>query len=112
MAFDWGEMWTHMGGVARGVLITLGIMSVWSAGIAVERLMRFAAAVKESALFAGASRPWMAARQFSEVVAAQSRFACSPLSNVVTNAVREYHDGVAAQAQGATYDVIEAAERA
>ncbi|MEW5853441.1 MAG: MotA/TolQ/ExbB proton channel family protein [Myxococcota bacterium] len=112
MTFDWGEMWAHMGLVARGVLLTLVVMSIWSAGVALERLMRLGSAVRQSTAFGDQARAWMAGRSFRDVVGAREQYPQSPLCMVVSSAVREYHDGVAARENGATYDVIEAAERA
>ncbi len=112
MTFDWGELWTHMGWVARGVLLALLVMSVWSAAVVVERLLRFKTAKDESQAFGVQASAWLKERQFDALLAASSRFARSPLATVVTAAVREYDEGQKAHAAGATYDVIEAAERA
>src|SRR5207237_9765866 len=41
-------MWASMNWVARGVVIVLAIMSIWSLTIAIERLWRFQNAKKQS----------------------------------------------------------------
>src|SRR2546430_8030370 len=41
-------MWTSMNWVAKGVVVVLAIMSIWSLTIAIERLIRFQRAKKES----------------------------------------------------------------
>lgn len=46
-------MWEAMGWVARGVVIVLAIMSVYSLGLAIERALRFHKARKESVSAAG-----------------------------------------------------------
>jgi biopolymer transport protein ExbB/biopolymer transport protein TolQ len=111
MTFDWGEMWTHMGWVARGVLLALLIMSVFTASVVVDRMLRFAAARAQSIAFGAQAGLWMKDRKFSELVAAGEKYPKSPLCAVVVGAVREYVDGNAAHEGGATYDIIEAAER-
>jgi biopolymer transport protein ExbB/TolQ len=112
MTFDWAELWTHMGFVARGVLLVLVLMSVISAGIIVDRLRLFTVAHRSSAAFGTQARVLMKERRFDDVLAVESRYSKSPLCSVVTTAVREYQDGMFALAQGARYDVIQAAERA
>ena len=46
-------MWETMGWVARGVVIVLAIMSVYSLGLSIERALRFRKARKESVAAAG-----------------------------------------------------------
>ncbi len=46
-------MWETMGWVARGVVIVLAIMSIYSLGLAIERALRFRKARKESVSAAG-----------------------------------------------------------
>lgn len=112
MTFDWSEIWTHMGIVARGVLFTLLIMSIWSAGIIVERLLRFAAATKESSAFGAKATQLLVARNFKDVAQSAPGYPKSPLAAVIGSGVREYEEAMTARAEGAEYDVIEVAERA
>jgi len=112
MTFDWSEIWTHMGMVARGVLFTLLIMSIWSAGIIVERLLRFSAAAGESLAFGQKATQLLMQRNFRDVAQAVPQYAKSPLAAVIGSGVREYEEAMAAQEDGTHYDVIEVAERA
>ena len=91
MTFDWGELWTHMGWVARGVLLALLVMSVWSAAVVVERLLRFKTAKDESQAFGVQASAWLKERQFDALLAAgvllrtgdPDRFQISPIIEVL-----------------------------
>lgn len=112
MSFDWGELWAHMGLVARMVLATLVFMSLWSAFVIVDRLRRYAAAKAQSVLFGKQAATLLAAREFSKVEAAAAAHDASPLAPVIVSGVKEYLVGLAALEEGADYDVIEASEHA
>ncbi|MBI5497263.1 MAG: MotA/TolQ/ExbB proton channel family protein [Deltaproteobacteria bacterium] len=112
MSFDWGEIWGHMGWVARAVLATLFIMSVWAATIVSERFLRFRAARAESLRFGEEASKLFQSRLFADVVTAGARYPRSPLATVVVSAVNEHQEGLKAHEAGATYDIVEAAERA
>jgi biopolymer transport protein ExbB/TolQ len=45
-------MWSQMGWVAKGVAFVLFFMSMWSFGVAIERIYTFAQARSQSKLFA------------------------------------------------------------
>ena len=49
---DFMEMWESMGVVAKGVAFVLLIMSMWSIGVAVERIFTYTQARNQSKLFA------------------------------------------------------------
>ena len=46
------EMWGTMGAIAKGVAYVLFFMSMWSVGVAVERIYTFMQARKQSKVFA------------------------------------------------------------
>ena len=48
------EMWEQMGVLAKLVVIILAIMSVWSIGVMIERLITYRKARKQSQEFAPA----------------------------------------------------------
>ena len=56
VGFDLLSMWNQMGWAARAVVIVLFIMSAYSIGIMIDRLMAFSAARKQSRLFAPFTR--------------------------------------------------------
>ena len=45
-------MWNQMGWIAKGVAVVLFIMSMWSFGVAFERIFTFTQARKQSRLYA------------------------------------------------------------
>ncbi len=49
--FDLRGMWASMGVPARLVVVILGIMSVWSIAIMIDRALMYSAARKQSRLF-------------------------------------------------------------
>ncbi|MEW5854642.1 MAG: MotA/TolQ/ExbB proton channel family protein [Myxococcota bacterium] len=111
MTFEWTEIWAHMGLVARAVLFTLVFMSIWSAVIVVERMWRLRSVARTSTEFSLKAQQWLRERRFPQLLQAEQEYARSPLFTVVGGAVREYLEGLEAQAVGDSYDVIEAAQR-
>ncbi len=111
MTFETLEIWEHMGLVARGVLFTLVVMSLWSAGIVLERFLRFATARRQSESFSVGVQGLLEKRDFQGVLRLRVAYPKSPLCEVVAGAVFEYQQGVDSRAVGYTYDIVEAAER-
>ena len=112
MNFDSMELWEHMGFVARGVLLTLVVMSVWSAGIVVERFLRFSTARRQSEAFSVAAQGLLEKRDFGALLQLRVAYPKSPLCEVVAGAVHEHQQGVDSRVHGYNYDIVEAAERA
>ena len=54
VSFDPRSMWNQMGWPARLVVITLFIMSAWSIGVMIDRVIAFSGAKKQSRQFAPA----------------------------------------------------------
>src|SRR5260370_1729088 len=52
MQFDLRTMLEHMGGVAWGVVIVLGLMSIYSIGVMIERYYTYSQATKHSRKYA------------------------------------------------------------
>ena len=46
------QLWGNMGNMARGVVIILFIMSIWSLAVIIDRALYFSAARKQSREFA------------------------------------------------------------
>jgi biopolymer transport protein ExbB len=90
MAHSIPEIWALMGWLARSVVILLLAMSVYSLSIAVDRLLVFRRARRQTVGFAGvAGRMWEQNRLQDLVVGAQS-FRRSHLARVVAAGLREY----------------------
>ena len=52
--WDFRHLWGNMGSLARAVVIVMFLMSAWSIGVMIDRLMAFNAARKQSRAFAPA----------------------------------------------------------
>lgn len=52
MQFDIGSMWYSMGWVAKGVVLALAIMSIYSIGVMIERYYTYSQATKQSRKYA------------------------------------------------------------
>lgn len=107
-AFELGHMWSQMGWVARGVAITLGIMSLISIGLFIERLLTYGKADKQSQRFAGLVTEHLAEQRLGEAIeAADSKpFEASHVARVCSAGIREFLAG-----RGNGNDVVESARK-
>jgi biopolymer transport protein ExbB/biopolymer transport protein TolQ len=85
-------MWVTMNWVARGVVILLAIMSVWSLTIAIERLLRFQRAKKESLTLAREVTPLLAKHDLDAAISRtrEKRFSHSHLARVLNAGLTEF----------------------
>ena len=116
-SFSFVDMWHNMGMPAKSVVIFLAIMSVYSIGVMVERLVTFTKARGRSLSFVVQLGTMLKRR---DVVAA-SRLAHAepqpPIARVVAAALDEYTEGMEAlRAMGPNdvgdFDVVDAVNRA
>ena len=52
IGFDLRSMWNQSGPVAKSVIIVLAVMSAWSIGVMIDRVLAYSAARKQSREFA------------------------------------------------------------
>lgn len=90
MDFTLTHMWAQMGIIAKLVVLVLGIMSVVTLAITVERLITYARANKQSRAFAMAIKELLAKRQFAEAREQASRFQGSHIAPVIRSGLNEY----------------------
>lgn len=110
VGFSLPEMWHQMGDLAKGVVIVLLIMSVWSLAVMIDRAIYFSAARKQSRAFAPKVAGALRENKLDEAIKVADRSKKSHLAEVVTAGLQEFrNDGGAA---GATPERIEAAHRA
>jgi biopolymer transport protein ExbB/TolQ len=85
-------MWQSMNWVAKGVVIVLAIMSVWSLTIAIERLYRFQMAKKESLRLAREITPMLKQHKLEEAInfAKKKDFRHSHLARVLSAGLTEF----------------------
>ena len=86
------EIWYNMGWIAKGVVIVLMLMSIWSLGIAVERFIRFQKAKKESLRVAVGVTPLLKQHKLAEAITftKDKRFRHSHLARVLAAGLTEF----------------------
>ena len=86
------EMWAQMGWVAKGVAVILFIMSMWSVGVAIERIFTYSQASKQSKLFAPQVAKHLKDGRLKDAIAvSQSKnYRYSHLAKVVLAGLQEY----------------------
>ncbi len=117
MSFDLVSMWHQMGFFARLVAGVLAVMSIYSLGVMVERLVTFSRAGKASRRYAEALRQLLPAGKLDEAAQLSHTLARGHLSKVLGLAVEEYQRSMLAIRQHGTrdvgnFDVIAAVNRA
>jgi biopolymer transport protein ExbB len=85
-------MWNTMGWVAKGVAVVLFIMSMWSFGVAFERIFTFTQAKNQSKLFAPQVAKQLKDGRLKEAIALASskNYRYSHLAKVVLAGLQEY----------------------
>ncbi|MBI3940391.1 MAG: MotA/TolQ/ExbB proton channel family protein [Acidobacteria bacterium] len=104
------QMWASMGFLAKGVVVVLGIMSIWSIGVMVERFITFRQARNQSREFAPAVAEALKEGRIDEAISIADQHKKSHLAKVVVAGLQEF------QAHGAVKDIpgetVEASRRA
>jgi len=90
VGWDLRSMWAQMGWVARGVVITLFVMSAWSIGIMIDRWIAYAQARKQSRLFAPAVAGALREGKLDEAIKIADRYKKSHLAKVVVAGLQEF----------------------
>lgn len=108
VGFDFRQMWDQMGWIARAVVIILFIMSVYSIGIMIDRLLLYNAARKQSREFAPAVAGALKNNNLEEAVKIADRFKKSHLAKVVVAGLQEFR----ASGGQVTAESMEASQRA
>src|SRR5687767_9290263 len=95
MDFSLLGLWSQMGYVAKGVVIILLIMSMYSIGITVERVLTFRKGRAQSIGYIGALQPLMATPgRLREAVGLDQRWKGSPVARVIGTGVNEFVRGM------------------
>ena len=109
-SFDLMSMWTHMGPLAKSVVILLFIMSAWSLGVMIDRVLAFNAARTQSRSFAPAVAGALKNGNLDEAIKIGDRFGKSHLAKVVVAGLQEFKaHNMSSEISGET---IEASKRA
>ncbi|GIU79506.1 MAG: Tol-Pal system subunit TolQ [Bryobacteraceae bacterium] len=110
VGFDLRSMWNQMGWMAKAVVIILFIMSAWSIGVMIDRLIVYNAARKQSRLFAPAVAGALREGKLDEAIKIADRYKKSHLAKVVVAGLQEFraHE-LSTEIPG---DIVEASNRA
>src|SRR5262245_36516848 len=120
MDFTLVGLWHEMGLLARGVVVVLGLMSLYSLGITGERLLTFWRARKQSRRYIDALAPLVEGRgRLREAVGLEKNHPGSPVAAVIGAGLTEYARALEAnavrpptQAAPSVFDVAELVNRA
>src|SRR3954447_7004677 len=108
--WDFRHLWLQMGTLAKAVVVIMFLMSAWSIGVMIDRLMAFNAARKQSRQFAPAVAGALREGKLDEAIKIADRFKKSHLAKVVVAGLQEF------QAHQVSSDIsgeeIEASKRA
>jgi len=90
VSFDLRSMWGQMGLLAKAIVIILFIMSAWSIGVMIDRLMAYNAARNQSRAFAPAVAGALREGKLDEAVKIADRYKKSHLAKVVVAGLQEF----------------------
>jgi len=110
MNFSYAALWAEMGMGARMVVITLALMSIYSLGVMVERIIHFRKSRRESMLYAEKLARALEAQADDVAVAAAQSLKVGYLPKVLGAGLREYSLAIDQGKEG--HDVIDLTERA
>jgi biopolymer transport protein ExbB/TolQ len=86
------DLWHNMGNLARGVVVILFIMSIWSLAVMIDRWLYFGAARKQSREFAPRVAGALKEGKLDEAVKVADRNKKSHLAEVVTAGLQEFRN--------------------
>src|SRR5271168_5202007 len=89
-SFDVRGMWENMGWAAKAVVIALFLMSAWSIGVMIDRLIAYNGARKQSRQFAPAVAGALREGKLDEAIKIADRFSKSHLAKVVVAGLQEF----------------------
>src|SRR5437667_2707323 len=90
LSFDPRSVWANMGVLAKLVVLCLFIMSAWSIGVMIDRLIAYNAARKQSRAFAPAVAGALREGKLDEAIKIADRFNKSHLAKVVVAGLQEF----------------------
>ncbi len=90
VGWDVVALWRQMGWLARGVVIALFLMSAWSIGLMIDRLIAYSAARKQSRAFAPAVAGALREGKLDEAIKIADRYKKSHLAKVVVAGLQEF----------------------
>ncbi len=104
------ELWNSMGGIAKGVVIILAILSAYSISVMIERWLTFRQARKQSRLFTPAVAECLKDGKVDEAIALGEQYNKSHLAKVLVSGLHELQAHT--KSKDIPGDTIEASRRA
>jgi len=90
VAWDVRSLWNQMGILAKVVVIIMFLMSAWSIGVMIDRMLAYSAARSQSRAFAPAVAGALREGRLDEAVKIADRFKKSHLAKVVVAGLQEF----------------------
>ena len=111
---DFLELWEQMGTAVKSLMLLLGLMSMWSVGVFIERVFTFQQATKQSKLFAPQVAKHLKDGKLKDAIAvSQSKnYKYSHLGKVVLAGLQEYQFQQDSGMQLEKEDVVDSVRRA
>jgi biopolymer transport protein ExbB len=109
IGFDLRSMWSQMGLMAKGVVVILALMSMWSFGVMVDRYIAYSQARKQSREFAPAVAGCLKEGKIEEAISVAEQSNRSHLAKVVEAGLQEFRAQGTADLSG---EQIESSRRA
>lgn len=106
--FSLRDLWGHMDTIARGVVILLLVMSAWSFGVMIDRMLMYSAARKQSRVFVQQVAGALREGKLDEAISIAERNKKSHIAKVVATGLAEFQS---ASSTVSETEVIEAAKR-
>src|SRR3990167_9283908 len=108
------EMWNQMGPVAKAIGVVLIFMSMWSFGVAIERIYTFTQAKKQSKLYAPQVAKHLKEGRLKDAIAVSTskNYRYSHLAKVVLAGLQEYQFQQESGANLSREDLVDTVRRA
>ncbi len=106
--WDIRGMWNSMSIIAKAVVIILFLLSAWSLGVMIDRVLMYSAARKQSRVFVQQVAGALKEGKLDEAISIAERNKKSHIAKVVATGLSEFQS---ASAQVSDAEVIEAAKR-
>jgi biopolymer transport protein ExbB/biopolymer transport protein TolQ len=90
VGWDVRSLWNQMGWLAKAVVIILFLMSAWSIGVMIDRLLAYGGARKQSRTFAPAVAGALREGKLDESIKIADRYKKSHLAKVVVAGLQEF----------------------
>ena len=90
VGWDVRSLWNQMGLLAKIVVVILFLMSAWSIGVMIDRLLAYSGARKQSRLFAPAVAGALREGKLDEAIKIADRYKKSHLAKVVVAGLQEF----------------------